>query len=265
MTEVVQVTKILWIFLEYSDIFCANDLGAEESLVKHVRFTMTLGVMLFVAPAHAQDGLFSIQMNAVQNQSLMSNIIHVGGLVRDEQLNDDENQGDRDLKSNSLLTYEVSQSRRQANQKRFLSAIPGGAELAQSDLIGQVDQAIRPMGLRADNVADAYAVWWVSAWEAVNRQDAADSPTLYAAVKGQATRALVGTPQFAGINDAQKQEMAESMLIQAAMIDAYIEGTAGNPAQQAELASAVNQGAKAMGLDLTTMVLTEQGFSPRKR
>ena len=47
------------------------------------------------------------------------------------------------------------------------------------------------------------------------------------------------------------------------MIDSHIDAAAGKPTEQAALAKAVNQGAKKMGLDLTTMDLTEQGFVPR--
>lgn len=223
--------------------------------------------ILLAAPSQAQDYQYAVDVDTAYRSAYINSAYILDAIVDRNTGNneDDEKHDDRPKPSASTLTYQVSQSRRQANQRRFLSKNPRGAELAQTDVIGQLEQAMRPVGLRADNVADAYAIWWVSAWEAVNGKDAPDSPALYAAVKGQASRALLATSQFAGVTDAQKQEMAESMLIQAMMVDAYIQGTAGNPAQQAELAKAVNQGAKAMGLDLTTMNLTEQGFSARNR
>ena len=151
------------------------------------------------------------------------------------------------------------------NARKLDANSAAGAEafLGSTNIIDQIDQMIRPMGLRADNVADAYTLWWVIAWHAANGRQGEPDAQIMAAVKQQASNALLSTPQFASANDAQKQEMAESMLIQAALIDAHIDAAAGKPAEQAALAKAVNQGAKKMGLDLTKMDLTENGFVPR--
>ena len=174
--------------------------------------------------------------------------------------------------SASMLNYSPSQSIRRANIAKFAQSMkksdPENAAqiesvLAGGKIIDQLDQMMRPMGLRANNVADAYALWWVIAWHAVNKQPLVQNNQLLGAVKAQASNGLLSTPQFASTSNAQKQELAESLLIQAALIDGHIDDAAGNPTQQAALAKAVNQGAKKMGLDLTTMDLTEQGFVPR--
>ena len=166
----------------------------------------------------------------------------------------------------AALTFTSSKSRTKTNIQNFV-AKTGRSDPQTVDqmvmIIDQLGPMLRPMGLRTDNVADAYTVWWVAAWEAVNKKDAGSSISMYGSVKQQASNALRSVPQFASGSDALKQEMAESMLIQAAMIDAHIDAAAGNPAQQAALATAVNQGAQKMGLDLTKMDLTEQGFVPR--
>lgn len=168
--------------------------------------------------------------------------------------------------------YTPSKARTRQNLAAFAakarSVDPTGAAqmeqlFANTDIIGEIDKAMRPMGLRADNVADAYAVWWVASWEAVNQKDAGDSASIYGAVKKQVENALGATPQFASASDTLKQEMAESLLIQAAMIDAHRDAAAGDPSQQAALAKAVNQGAKQMELDLTKLDLTENGFVAR--
>lgn len=57
--------------------------------------------------------------------------------------------------------------------------------------------------------------------------------------------------------------MAESLIVQAAMVDAANDQMRGDPAQRRALAVAVNSGAKGMGLDLTGMTLTPEGFRPR--
>ena len=168
------------------------------------------------------------------------------------------------------LHFETSMKRRAINIERFVKewsktdpTSAANAKPALTAALPQIDQMMRPMGLRANNVADAYTLWWVIAWHAANKQPLEQNNQLMAAVKQQASNALLSTPKFASFNDVQKQEMAESLLIQAALIDGHIDAAAGNPTQQAALAKAVNQGAKKMGLDLTTMDLTENGFVPR--
>ena len=170
------------------------------------------------------------------------------------------------------LTYNISKSLRRENIGRFVSAMKkadasNGATIEKlfggGAIIDQVDQMMRPMGLRADNVADAYTLWWVVAWHAANEKQGDPNPAIMSAVKSQASNALSATQQFSSASNAVKQEMAESLLIQAVMIDSHIDAAVGKPSDQAALAKAVNQGAKKMGLDLTTMDLTEQGFVPR--
>ncbi len=172
------------------------------------------------------------------------------------------------------LSYKPSQANRRANYANIVAKTrrtdPAGAAkmqelFASTDVVAQIDQAIRPSGLRADNVADAYAVWWITAWEAVHQRDMGSSARMSQAVKNQAANALLSTPQFASTTNAQKQEMAEAFLIQAALIDASEEVFARDPAQLKALSKAVNQGAMAMApdLDLTKMTLTQDGFVPR--
>lgn len=137
-----------------------------------------------------------------------------------------------------------------------------GAQLnalhAQIDVISSIDQRMRSVGLRADNVADAYTVWWIAAWEAVHNRDVGSSRQLFNSVKNQVEGAIGNTALFSHMNNAQKQAFYESLLLQAFMIDSAKQ----DPSMQAELSEAVNQGAKQMGIDLTTMTLTEDGFVP---
>lgn len=168
--------------------------------------------------------------------------------------------------------YIASKARTRENLAKFVaktrSVDSSGADqmehlFASTDIMNQIGQAMDSVGLRPDNVADAYAVWWVAAWKAVNNKDIGDSSVMYNAVKQQVMNVLSATPQFSSASDALKQEMAESMLIQAAMIDAHVDAAAGDPSQQMALAKAVNQGAKQMDMDLTKMDLTKNGFVKR--
>jgi hypothetical protein len=171
------------------------------------------------------------------------------------------------------LVYNISRARTRVNLQNFVNKTrandPAGATqmeqlFASTDIIDQINGAMRSVGLSADNAADAYALWWVSAWKASRGDDSTASSASYQAVSEQAAHALSQSSDFANANDAQKQEMAEAMLVQAALIDASIETYAGDRAMMAKLSSAVKQGAAASGLDLDKMTLTEDGFVPAK-
>jgi hypothetical protein len=174
----------------------------------------------------------------------------------------------------AATTFTPSAARTRANLANFAkksrAADPQGAAkmealFASTDVIGMVGQGIAPYGLKTNNVADAYAVYWISAWEA-SRGIAGASETRQRAqaVRTQAINAMAAVPAMATATDAQKQEFAEAMLVQAALISAYMDDAAGNPAQIRAVGAAVAKGAKAMGLDLDTMALTPNGFVPAK-
>lgn len=169
------------------------------------------------------------------------------------------------------LSFTPSKSRRAANLAQFVSktrAIDAGNAqdlerlFAQGDYIERLGKIIAPLGLEVDNVADAYAIWMISAWNATKGRNDTPSRSMAQAVRAQMTRALGSTAEIAGASAAAKQELAEALLVQMTLVDVGIEQSKNNPAQLRQFGSAVNQGAKRMGIDLTTMQLTEQGFVP---
>ena len=171
----------------------------------------------------------------------------------------------------AALTFTPSLKRRKDNITSFIAKTraqdPAGAEQMQQmfaavDMFAEMEKALVPYGLRIDNVADAYAVWWSSAWLASRGLVDAGSREQAQAIKAQATNGFLATPVFAKATDAQKQQFAEALLIQAAMIDAAVEQAKGNPEQLKAVGQAVRQGAKASGLDLDKMELTPTGFVP---
>jgi hypothetical protein len=175
----------------------------------------------------------------------------------------------------SSLSFTASPSRRKTNLAKFVSKTrpvnPDGATkmeqlFASTDVIASIGQGIAPKGLRVDNVADAYAVYWITAWEAAHGIVGSDTSRVQAqGVKAQVSRALLATPDFTSASPAQKQEFAEALLVQSALISASMEQMAGDPAQKRAIAAAVRKGARAMKLDLDAMTLTENGFVPAKR
>jgi hypothetical protein len=172
------------------------------------------------------------------------------------------------------VRYIPSLSRRQKNLSNFVNKTravdPAGAAkmeqlFASTDIIQAMGNAIAPYGLRVDNVADTYAVYWISAWEAAHGIIGSQgSPAKAQAVRDQVIRGIAATQAFASATDAQKQEYAEALLVQAALISATAEAAAGDSAQLRAVGDAVRKGAKASGLDLDAMTLTEDGFKPAK-
>jgi hypothetical protein len=128
-------------------------------------------------------------------------------------------------------------------------------------VIGAVGDAMASIGLSRSNAADAFALYWVSAWQAANGRSDTRSPETYKAAAAQAARGLSQSPEFAAATEAQKQEMAEALMVQAAMIDAAADQAAGaDPQQASAFRKAVSQGSAASGLELDKMTLTEEGF-----
>jgi hypothetical protein len=175
--------------------------------------------------------------------------------------------------SRDRLDFRVSASRRQQNLAQFVEKTratdpQGAAQMAKlfasTDVIEVMGQDLAPYGLRVDNVADAYTVYWTNAWLGAHGRQDNVSKAQVDAVKNQTMMALSATPQVATATDAQKQELAEALLIQAALIEAAVKQATSDPALLAQTQAAIAQGANNFGLDLYQMNLTPQGFVLKK-
>ncbi|MBP2297929.1 DUF6683 family protein [Azospirillum picis] len=171
----------------------------------------------------------------------------------------------------SALRYTPSKARRSANLSAFVERTravdPNGAAdlqrlFADGDIIEKIAALIAPHGLRVDNLADAYALWWVTAWQATRGDNDTLGHDVMAAVRAQAARALNDAGGPARASDAQKQELAEALLVQTALIDGAVEQAKGNPVRMRQVRAAVSNGAQRMGLDMARMELTGGGFVP---
>ncbi len=171
----------------------------------------------------------------------------------------------------SVLRYTPSKPRRSANLAAFVqktrAADPAGAAdlqklFAEGDFIEKIGALVAPQGLRIDNVADAYALWWITAWQAAHGNNDTPSRAVLGAVRQQAANAVVATGEIARASDAQKQELAEALWVQSALIDGAVEQAKRDPSRLRAVGDAVRQGAKGMGLNLDAIDLTSQGFVP---
>lgn len=179
----------------------------------------------------------------------------------------------RQVANPAMLHYTPAKVRRTANLARFVSktraADPRGADdlqklFAQGDFIEKIGALVAPQGLQIDNIADAYALWWITAWQASRGNNDTPSRTTLAAVRRQAAGAIAATGQIAGASDAQKQELAESLWVQSALIDGAVEQAKQKPERLSAVGDAARKGAEQMGLDLDRFELTAEGFVPAR-
>jgi hypothetical protein len=224
-------------------------------------------ILASIQPTYAQDFSFIPNMNSVDYNL-------------PKYATEEINRNDREISSqdfdrnvNATSEFTPSKARTRANLKSFVTKTratdPAGAEqmealFASSDVIGQIGGVMRSFGLSPSNAADAYALYWVVAWSASRGETDPPGAETFKAVAAQAARGLSSSPEFARATDAQKQEMAEALMVQAALIDGHMEAAAGDAAQLKAVAQAVSKGAAASGLNLSAMTLTEQGFVPAK-
>jgi hypothetical protein len=167
------------------------------------------------------------------------------------------------------LSYNPSATVRQRTIAKFIQGVrtndPDAADklekiFATTDVIDRMGEIMVASGLNANNLADAYTLYWTYAWQAFSGRDRDLSRTEIAAVQSQAARILLSTPQLRTATDTQKQEIAEMMIIQTLVISASIDSTKSNPTQLAKTKVSILQVAKSYGLDIDRMNLTSQGF-----
>ncbi len=173
------------------------------------------------------------------------------------------------------LTYKISMQRRQANYDSFVKKSMAanrvaGEEMrgmfAKGDPIQMVGGTLQSkFGMRVDNVSDTYAMWMIAAWWVANNQDGELNRSTFTAVKAQVANGMLSTSGMATATDEVKQNMAESLLIFAIMLDSTAEAITNDPAKRKQLAASVMAKTKQeMGIDLSTITLTDQGFVPRR-
>ncbi len=178
--------------------------------------------------------------------------------------------------SQQALTYKISLPRRQANYRSFVEKTyemgkAAGDEVAAvlgkgGDPIRQVEGPLSAnFGFRANNVADAYALWMAGAWKTVYDPDTDLTRSQFQAIRAQVANALATTSGMAEASDEVKQNMAESLIIHALLLDGAVNQSSGDPAMRKQLQAAVLRNAKAgMNIDLSAITLTDNGFVPRR-
>jgi hypothetical protein len=173
----------------------------------------------------------------------------------------------------SSPTYTPNKSRSRANLQalgqRITKSDPANGSQAEqlfaaNDVIGAVQGVMDQYGLQKNNVAHAYALYWILSWGLANNVHDAPSERAVQAVAAQAERGFAANAEFAKLDNAAKQAAAEELMALTAIFDATSEQAKSDPALAAQVAKASLEGSRKSGLELDKMTLTEEGFVPRK-
>jgi hypothetical protein len=173
----------------------------------------------------------------------------------------------------ATLTYSVNKSRTaknlQALSQRLAAFDPANGTQAEqlfasNDVIGMVQGVMNQYGLQKNNVAHAYALYWVVYWGLANNVHEAPSERALQAVAAQAERGFAANAEFAQLDNAAKQAAAEELMALTAIFDATSEQAKSDPALAAQVAKASLEGSRKSGLELDKMTLTDDGFVPKK-
>lgn len=171
------------------------------------------------------------------------------------------------------LTFRADPARQKATVDRWLARI-GRSDPATARQIGDVfarqslGQISGPWlgryGMSASNGADAAAAYLSTAW-LIARGDPGDPTRVQiTGLRDQIARALTDAPGWRGAGDAQRQAFADTLLLQAAVNGALLQGAGTDRAKVAAVGTAVARGAQsAFGIDVRQFDLTAKGLVPR--
>lgn len=236
---------------------------------------LAVAAPLIPAPAAAQDGWsWSIIIPSVARTDILG--LHLSDMMaRQEARNGQAGKAPAAppaAAEPAKLRFTPTLEARKANFQRLVDQRRGGADaatlrqfetlLADPAFMRQVEGELAKRGLRADSMADAFAIWWIQAWQTVHGQTDDPSPAAIRAVRAQAGRAMLTLPGLLAAPDAGKQAFAEGLLVQAVLMGTALEQVKADPAQVRRLAASVRAAARSQaGLDLTAMTLTDAGFT----
>ena len=164
-------------------------------------------------------------------------------------------------------TFMPAPERRREGIARRIAAIrdtdpAGAAELtritAQGDTVAAFAASLRPVGVTAYSVSDAFAAWVTMTWAQLH--PAVTPPASMDVVRKQVDRALQGAPAFATATDAEKQEFAEALILHLLANAPRVRAAKGDAAKQAPLFAQLQRAGAEISVDFEHMTYTEQGF-----
>ncbi|WP_347304135.1 DUF6683 family protein [Croceibacterium sp. TMG7-5b_MA50] len=176
--------------------------------------------------------------------------------------------------SPATITFTRDPTRFEAKKEQiaatFQQASPeAGAQVRQflaQDLLALIAQPMAAMGLDTQNVIDMVATYWIAAHDAVNGVVGQQTdPALARAARDQIAATMAGDTQLTQMSEAERQDLADTMLLQALLIEGRMQSAAGSgPAMVRQMSDQIYQEASALtGTDLRAVNLTTAGFVPK--
>jgi len=233
---------------------------------------IVLGILIaFVLapfPAMAQ-GVFN--MGVLTNSlSQSANTQSETARARTSQIFRPKAQGSQNYAANpAALVYRPSMVVRKRNMAQIVERLRRVDPLAAADMqrtfanrdpIAEIGRLMQPVGLNPDNVADAIAIYLVTAYYGV-RGSTEGEPAEFKAVSDQVGGALSADPAFTGAGDAFKQEIAEAMLVQAVLANQAVQAAQKQPSAMPAIKAAIGQGTRSsFGMDLMQVRLGPHGL-----
>lgn len=225
---------------------------------------------LIGAPTAAQNWTY----NPAASQAIMADVQHQALITSMKSSQSNDTQAKQENSISDALVYSPSKSRTRANLaalgRRLAASDPANATLADelfasTDVIGAVNDVIDQFGLERNNVAHAYALYWVVYWGLANKVQDTPSAKAIQAVAEQSERGFANNAEFVKMDNVQKQAAAEELMALTAIMDATSEQAKSDPVLAEQLAKGALEGSRKSGLGLDEMTLTEDGFVPAKR
>lgn len=165
--------------------------------------------------------------------------------------------------------FTTSATRRSANYVEMIRKTKavdasGGDQLerllAKSDIVEVMGKVYEKIGLRTNNLIDVMAIWQITSWMSAN--GFTNDPTLEmaASVKRQVAATAKANSLNFDKDDAKMQKVAENLLVQGIMFVRSVQSAAKNPSAMAAVQNSIKQSAMQGGFDVSTVVLTPEGF-----
>jgi hypothetical protein len=174
----------------------------------------------------------------------------------------------------AALTFAISRPRRQTNINLFVDNIAqtnaGAGNLLrqafqQDDFFGAVETRIAPTyGMAMNNVADSAALWLAAAWFAANDDDRDLTRAQFQGLKAQIASSYLQNTRLVALDSGSKQDMSDNLLLMAVWIDLSAKAYKTNASVKTMYRrSIIDMARRDMGIDLTMLVLTDNGFVPK--
>lgn len=154
------------------------------------------------------------------------------------------------------FTFPVSDPLRAKNTAKFVEGIRGqdpeaGAMLAGQDLIGTLSPAMETLGLKPNDMADAYTMWLMSVYGLYRGIEEDATTRQVAGTRRMVAATMAGSPELLAMPATEKQKFAEAMVLQALLNSWLSENLKQAPDRREEFQREFYRVAKEeMGVDL---------------